>query len=240
MSPRGSGGWARFLLLALPMWGLGSPSLKALEDSTTLQEALLALSRQSGFRVEGLERLEPTMVNPAAGDTLRQVRRWLEGYNYTMTLAQPGVIESIRILGVHGATRPRPASAISPITTRRKDSHHEVDARLTGPEGAVKTLTLLIDTGASLLVLPSSMKNELGFTPNRLRPGISQTASGTEPVEMGTLSRVRLGEAEAADVEVAFMPDEKLNGQQLLGMSFLRHFRVTLDDAANELILTPP
>jgi aspartyl protease family protein len=123
------------------------------------------------------------------------------------------------------------------VSTHRQGSHHEVEVRLTGPSGSVKTLTLLIDTGASLLVLPTSLESELGFTKETLRAGTSQTASGTEPVQIGRLSRVSLGHAEVSDVEVAFLADDKLKGQQLLGMSFLRHFKVTLDDAASELIL---
>ena len=211
--------------------------LEAAEGQQNLQEALQTLALQAGFRVEGGERLEPLMVQPPSGDPLKQVRRWLEGYNYTMTLRRPGVIESVRILGARGAPYSRETSATTQVSTHRQGSHHEVEVRLTGPSGSVKTLTLLIDTGASLLVLPTSLESELGFTKETLRAGTSQTASGTEPVQIGRLSRVSLGHAEVSDVEVAFMADDKLKGQQLLGMSFLRHFKVTLDDAASELIL---
>lgn len=211
--------------------------LEAVEAQLNLQEALQTLAHQAGFRVEGSERLEPLMVEPPSGDPLKQVRRWLEGYNYTMTLRRPGVIESVRILGARGAPYSRETSRTTHVSTHRQGSHHEVEVRLTGPSGSVKTLTLLIDTGASLLVLPTSLESELGFTQETLQAGTSQTASGTEPVQIGHLSRVRLGHAEVSDVEVAFMADDKLKGQQLLGMSFLRHFKVTLDDAASELIL---
>ena len=211
--------------------------LEAVEGQQNLKEALQALAHQAGFQVEGGERLEPILVQPPSGDPLKQVRRWLEGYNYTMTLRRPGVIESVRILGARGAPSSRNTSAQTQVSTHRQGSHHEVEVRLTGPSGSVKTLTLLIDTGASLLVLPTSLESELGFTKETLRAGTSQTASGTEPVQIGRLSRVSLGHAEVSDVEVAFMADDKLKGQQLLGMSFLRHFKVTLDDAASELIL---
>ena len=211
--------------------------LEAVEGQQNLQEALQALAHQAGFQVEGGDRLEPVMVQPPSGDSLRQVRRWLEGYNYTMTLKKPGVIESVRILGARGVPSSRNTSATTQVSTHRQGSHHEVEVRLTGPSGSVKTLTLLIDTGASLLVLPTSLESELGFTKETLRAGTSQTASGTELVQIGRLSRVSLGHAEVSDVEVAFMADDKLKGQQLLGMSFLRHFKVTLDDAASELIL---
>ena len=40
------------------------------------------------------------------------------------------------------------------------------------------------------------------------------------------------------NVAVAFIDDARLNGNLLLGMSFLRRFRVTLDDDNNQLILT--
>jgi len=95
----------------------------------------------------------------------------------------------------------------------------------------------MVDTGATTLVLPSSRIAELGFTAQDLRKGTSQTASGVVPMQLGRLRHVRIGGVSAADVEVSFIADDKLSGNQLLGMSFLQRFKMTIDDANNELIL---
>jgi len=43
-----------------------------------------------------------------------------------------------------------------------------VSGRLTGPTGRTVTLTLLVDTGASLLVVPRALADELELTFDRL------------------------------------------------------------------------
>ena len=112
-----------------------------------------------------------------------------------------------------------------------------MEATIVGPNGAAETVPLLIDTGASTLVLPESMIPDLGFSPENLQPGKSQAAGGPVPVKMGVLQTVRVGAVSVEGVEVSFVDDRKLRGTKLLGMSFLQHFRMTMDDARNELIL---
>jgi aspartyl protease family protein len=48
---------------------------------------------------------------------------------------------------------------------------------------------------------------------------------------------VKVGDATAENVEVSFIADELLGNQGILGMSFLRNFRMSLDDKNDELIL---
>jgi aspartyl protease family protein len=108
---------------------------------------------------------------------------------------------------------------------------------MVGPNSVARTLPLMVDTGASTLVLPSSMMAKLGFTPEDLREGSSQTASGKVAVKIGLLRSVRIGAVSADNVEVSFIADAELSGNRLLGMSFLQRFKMTIDDAANELVL---
>ena len=56
-------------------------------------------------------------------------------------------------------------------------------------------------------------------------------------VKLGQLRNVRVGAVSAENVEVSFIEDSKLKGNRLLGMSFLQRFKMTIDDAANELVL---
>lgn len=77
----------------------------------------------------------------------------------------------------------------------------------------------------------------LGFPPEALQDGWAQTANGRVPIKLATLPRLALGPLRARDVAVSFIADERLDGQALLGMSFLERFRFTLDDEADQLIL---
>ena len=60
-------------------------------------------------------------------------------------------------------------------------------------------------------------------------------AGGIAKGRMGVLERVRVGNAEA----VSSLPDERLGGKRLLGMSFLSRFVVVIDDATGVVRLEP-
>ena len=127
------------------------------------------------------------------------------------------------------------------VATRRIGLHHLVAADVTGPGGSPVPVTLVVDTGATSVVLPASLIDELGYDETQLRNGVAQTARGRVQVKIGELSRIEIGGPENAvglnDVEVAFVKDAYLNGSALLGMSFLGRFRVTFDDANDRIIL---
>jgi len=201
-----------------------------------LRDELEALARQGGFIVEGLDLLDSELAGNAEGTPTERIKTLLQDYNY-LIVGRPGAIEKVRITS-HKPTEYARSADRAYVKTERKGSHHQVQVAVAGPNAVAKTLTLLIDTGASTLVLPASMIPELGFSEESLKQGTSQTASGTVPIKLGMLSSVRVGAVSAKDVQVSFIADQKLNGAMLLGMSFLQRFRMTIDDANNELILT--
>lgn len=143
---------------------------------------------------------------------------------------------------VHAAPAPPEAAAREiVIGTRREGTRHVVEAQLVGAGGKALRLDLVIDTGATSIVLPSSMMAPLGFAAADLAKGSAQTAGGTVPTRAARLARVSVGQAQAADVEVLFI-DDAIYGQghtPLLGMSFLGRFRFAVDAAQDRLILTP-
>ncbi len=124
------------------------------------------------------------------------------------------------------------------IPARRRGSHQLVDVVLVGPGQAPVTVSLMVDTGASTVVLPASMMRVLGFSPEDLRDGWTQTANGRVRAKMGMLASVDVGSAVAEEVKVTFLDDQKLGGSKLLGMSFLQRFRMTIDDANGRIILS--
>ena len=100
------------------------------------------------------------------------------------------------------------------------------------------TLPLILDTGASMVVLPSSMMAQLGFRAAELQVARMQTANKTVEGRVGVLRSVTVGGMAASDVRVAFVDDGLLNGAMLLGMSYLEHFRITIDDKNDQILLT--
>jgi len=136
---------------------------------------------------------------------------------------------------------PPPPDGGSVITTRRMGPHHVVEARLSGPGATPVSLALVVDTGASVLVLPASLREQLGFDDVHLSDGLAQTARGTVRMKRGRLARIELGGPEFPavqhDVDVAFIDDSSLGGMALLGMSFLGRYQVTIDDSRNRITL---
>ncbi|MGZ8217672.1 retropepsin-like aspartic protease family protein [Methylomagnum sp.] len=211
-------------------------SAAALAAPGDLRDELAALAAGNGFAIEGLGRIGSEPASRAQGAPPERLKALLRDYNYLLIQARPGVIEKVLITSrkVGGGKKSADSAYVGTV---RLGAHHQVEAAVAGPNAVAKHLALLVDTGASTLVLPSSMIHELGFAPEDLRDGLSQTASGTEPVKIGTLGSVRIGAVSADNVAVSFIADKKLQGTMLLGMSFLQRFRMTIDDAKNELIL---
>ena len=207
------------------------------EAERGLRAQIVALAADHGIDVVGLERLQAAPAKPLDeprddGDPVRSLRSLLGGYNYLLVHEADGGIQRLRILG------PRlPAGARTTVETRPRGSHQFVETVLVGPNGVARTASLMLDTGASLVMLPRSMIDGLGFDPDSLEPGTANTANGPMAIRTGKLRQVRVGRAEVGDVAVGFIADDENGGQYLLGMSFLNHFRMTLDDDANRLTL---
>lgn len=196
------------------------------------------LARGEGFRVTGLELLDGAAAPKGAGSgSLEQrLRHLLAGYNFVLFHGADGKIAAVRVLGVSRAGPARLSEATVPVT--RMGAHYLVDAVLIGPTGLWANRRLVIDTGASTVVLPASMIAQLGLRPSDLTAGTAETAGGKVPAQQGVLARVRVGHAEAKNVPVTFIADAQLGQTALLGMSFLEHFRLTIDDAGQRVILS--
>lgn len=224
-----------FSLVAAVAWGV-LPHGTVVAGQEDLRSQVEALAARSGFIVEGLERIGSDPAREVEGTPAERLKALLREYNYLVVLGRAGTLEKVRISS-RKADEAKGAADAATVPTTRVGSHHQVEAMIVGPNGVAETVPLIVDTGASTLVLPDSMIPELGFAPETLRPGKSQTAVGQVQVKMGMLRSVRLGAVTAEEVEVSFIADRKLGGTKLLGMSFLQRFRMTMDDTRNELIL---
>jgi clan AA aspartic protease (TIGR02281 family) len=112
---------------------------------------------------------------------------------------------------------------------------------LEGPNGKTVMKSLLVDTGATEIILPSSMTRSLGFELDRLDETAVQTANGVISAWRGTLNSIELGGPDRSEilrrVSVLFVDDNALGGTALLGMSVLRKYNVTFVDSENQILL---
>lgn len=218
-----------------PVFWLAALLSAAPVQADSLRARLESLAKANGIAVEGLDRLNDEPARPVVdGDVARQVGALLADYNF-MAVGGGGKIERLVITSPKQLVPRRQASGT--VKTQRVGTHHQVQAVLNGPNRVDVGVDLLVDTGATTVVLPESMIAALGFSGQDLRIGTSQTAGGTIAVRIGLLRSVKLGDVQAEDVPVSFVADQKLGGARLLGMGFLNRFRFSLDDENNELLL---
>ncbi len=108
--------------------------------------------------------------------------------------------------------------------------NHKVDA------------SLLLDTGASLVVLKRHVAEELGIDLSKVKPDAKMTVADGRVVNAKyvLLQSIKVENVEAENVEAAIMLDEigpASFGDGLLGMSFLKRFNFKIDYKQNRLIL---
>jgi clan AA aspartic protease (TIGR02281 family) len=96
------------------------------------------------------------------------------------------------------------------------------------------SVPLMLDTGASYTVLTKQTAHDLGITSLARLPKHSFLTPGGPIVSpVTTLKSIRVGTVEAQNVAVAIDAEGHLP-LGLLGMTFMRHFKVTVDQAQGQ------
>lgn len=99
---------------------------------------------------------------------------------------------------------------------RAWDGHYRAEAAINGHR-----MRLMIDTGASMVLLPYEMVEEIGLDPTKLDYSLPvTTANGKSTVAPVRIETIRIGPIEVYDVQAAVAHPGKLR-MGLLGMSFL-------------------
>jgi len=113
------------------------------------------------------------------------------------------------------------------------DGHYRAEAEVNGA-----TLKLMIDTGASMVLIPYENAVEIGFNPATLDYSVPvTTANGRSAVAPVRLATIQVGPIEVHDVEAAIAQPGRLKAG-LLGMSFLDKLGET-SFRGDKLILRP-
>jgi len=123
---------------------------------------------------------------------------------------------------------PAPASGTSERLTKARNGHFVAEARINGV-----AMRMLVDTGASLVVLNEDDAARAGIRPfpSDYRHRLS-TANGVTLGARSILREVRLGRIVVRDVDAVILKREALATGGLLGMSFLSRlggFETTAD-----------
>lgn len=123
------------------------------------------------------------------------------------------------------------------ISVTRKGNHLYANVVLNSRVNA----KLLIDTGASFVVISSAVAKHLGMKLDGSNPDVKMTlADGREvPGKMIKLDSIGLGEVKAENVEAVIIYQENAFSEfdGLLGMSFLKMFRFGINLEKSKLIL---
>lgn len=106
--------------------------------------------------------------------------------------------------------------------------HVRLNDRVTAP--------FYIDTGASDVLIPGWVAEQLGLDLSDKRTGYYGTANGVIQQKLVTLESVELGGARVENVPASVSPSMS---QGLLGLSFFNHFRYDVDPVAGIVTLTP-
>ncbi len=119
----------------------------------------------------------------------------------------------------HPNTAEKLGSATEVVLARDLTGHYRADAFINGIK-----MPVMVDTGATDVAISQRIADKLGIrSANAIR---TQTANGDAVAYMTRLASVKLGGIEVHDVAAVITPN--LEGDMLLGMSFLNRMDVRL------------
>ena len=116
------------------------------------------------------------------------------------------------------------------------DNHFIVEVQI---NGGVKA-NLMVDTGASMVILSERLGGVLNVNNNQNLPSMSfDTAGGKVDSPLFVMDSLRVGNAEAFGIEASTNPHFNGEVDGLLGMSFLGDFKVEIDKENLKMFLKP-
>lgn len=122
------------------------------------------------------------------------------------------------------------------IPVKPINGHFIVEVQINGNIKA----NLMVDTGASLVILSEKLGERLGVRNKKDFPSMSfSTAGGKIESPLFVLDSLKIGEAEVFGLEASTNPNFKGDIDGLLGMSFLGEFKVEIDRENSQMLLKP-
>ena len=165
--------------------------------------------------------------------------------------AVPGLLLAVLLSGCGIEDASSPAR----VETRSDSAAGETTFELAGPGGAALVVAVhlngqgpfsfVLDTGATLTCVDQILADSLELPESAGRIGIGAGIRGSGRMRLVSVDSLRLGVTSAYDltacaIDLSRLETAGLDVNGLLGLNFLKAFRVTLDFAAGTLRLEEP
>lgn len=218
----------------------------ALHVGELLEQAYLELASELGrngdSRAQEIQLLQASQSVPASGKICLELGKLYFKFDaYDAAIAQlqraaqldGGLKDEVEgLLGRIDDAVKRRASVVVPIPPGAKSIRTDavIDERT--------KLEFLIDTGATYTAIPAAALERLGYDTSLTRNAVIglQTANGLITAPLITVRSINLGGYSVQNIEVVALP----GAGALLGLSFLRHFKYTVDQSRHEFRLERP
>jgi len=191
-------------------WGVAMAQSVTLAGSMG-SKALLVIDGQPHTLAVGQSAMGVTLLQLADGQA--QVQR--AGSSATLRLGGAPA----RLTGTPSA----PSSAQEIVMPVGLGGHFTSAGAING-----RPVQFMVDTGATVVALSQAEAERIGLAWRDAPRAFTQTANGAVPVHRVSLSAVRVGEVEVANVEAIVMPAQM--PYVLLGNSFLGRFQMRRDN----------
>jgi aspartyl protease family protein len=202
-------------LVTVALYLAGPPSDGFLRDPETDRRMVYMIVLTAGLICAAAGR----MLIRGGARTLRQATLWIAAFAVTATAYANR--EELKPLYDRLRGNMYPSVALSTAQgeaelRRAWDGHYRAEAEVNGV-----SMTLMIDTGASMVLLPYEDVRALGIDPTELDFSLPvTTANGTSTVAPVRLSSIKIGPIATFDVQAAVAQPGRLK-IGLLGMSFI-------------------
>lgn len=222
----------QLMVLSMVMTNVSYALNNGPNSAETLADQLIQLADKNQFTIQGIEKTKTIEFKPVSGDVESKIKQLLSSFNYLLIRTDHGQLERLIILQI----KPEGPKRII-VSTQKNGSQHIVNASIKGIAVDWLDVELLVDTGADRIVLPSSLINSLGYVEEQLENQKMQTVNGLVEAKIGQLEAIEIGNEIIPDVGVAFVLDDLLGDIMILGMNVLSRYRMTIDDALQQITL---
>ncbi|MEE9425758.1 MAG: retropepsin-like aspartic protease [Methylococcales bacterium] len=206
-------------------------------ERVNVEETLHTLAEQHDLLILGIDKTMDAEAVISNESLPIMIKRLLKDFNYMEERDDKGDLLKVNIIGQKGAPSEQNGSTL--VDTEQENGHHKIKVGLTGTNGVRHDVMLLVDTGADVVVLEEAMIDVLQLDRKKMTKQVVKTANGETEALKGKIPVVEIKSQKEKMIDAAFLSKEKLGGQQLLGMSMLGKFKITLDDLNGEMLLIP-
>jgi clan AA aspartic protease (TIGR02281 family) len=206
-------------------------------ERVNVEETLHTLAEQHDLLILGIDKTMDAEAVISNESLPIMIKRLLNDFNYMEERDDKGDLLKVNIIGQKGA--PSEQNGTTLVDTEQENGHHKIKVGLTGTNGVRHDVMLLVDTGADVVVLEEAMIDVLQLDRKKMTKQVVKTANGETEALKGKIPVVEIKNQKEKMIDAAFLSKDKLGGQQLLGMSMLGKFKITLDDLNGEMLLIP-